>query len=263
MRRSSLQILRAVWFALTIREVQALTGRRRLGTFWALAEPVLHVLVLSLVMSVLRQRADIAGHPYPVFLVTGLVPFLAYRRIVLLVAEGVGSARALMAYRQITPLDTFVVKAIMAVGLMALVYAVISAAFEWYGWSMQIHRPLEWLLVIALGFLFSFGLALVLAAIVNAIPESSIVIRMVFMPLYFISGVIIPATHLPPQFLPYLLWNPLLHVTELTRVAALDHFVTVQGVSATYVAAVSGVLLFAGLGLYRVFRFRYVAIRGQ
>jgi len=243
-----------------LREIQALIGRRRLGAFWALAEPLLHLLAFSLLMSAMRGRGDIAGHPYPVFMIVGLAPFLVYRRIALMIAEGAGGTRALFAYKQITPIDTFVARSLVMASLTAIVYIMIVAGFAWYGWDMSIPYPLDWFAVLATGFTFAFSLGLVLAAIVNALPESMFVIRMLFFPVYIVSGVIIPPSHLPPQFLSVLLWNPFLHLSELTHMATLENYVPIQGISFYYVFAWTVGLMFVGLGLYRVLRLKYIAI---
>lgn len=260
--RSSFDITRAVWFALVQREVVALMGRRRMGAFWALAEPLLHLLVISLIFSILRNRPDIAGHPYPLFMLVGLAPFLVYRRIVLMIAEGVGGSRALFAYKQITPIDTFVARGLVALGLNAIAYILIISGFAWYGWDVSVQDPLQWVWTICVGLFFAGGLGLVLAAVVNAIPDSIVVIRMAMFPFYFISGVIFPPSHMPPELLPYLMWNPLLHLCELMHAAVLSHYEPVYGVSMTYVLGVTLVLLCAGLGLYRVLRLKYIAISG-
>lgn len=260
--RSSFQITEAVWFALLIREFQAISGRRRLGFFWAVAEPLIHLLTLSLVLGLIRGRHDVMGYPYPVLLVVGLAPFLAYRRIMTEVSGGVASARPLFAYKQITPMDVFFVRALVALLVSSGVYLLIVGAFSWYGWDMSIRQPLQWMVCIIFGVMLSFALGLLLGALVNAIPDIAVVVRMAFLPLYIISGVIVPASRLPPQILEYLMWNPFLHISELTRFYALENFQTVPGISMTYVASVTSILLFCGLGMYRVIRVKLVAVKG-
>jgi len=258
--RSSIQITCAVIFALVLREIQALAGRRRLGAFWALAEPLVHLVMFTVVMGVLRGRPDIAGHPYAMFLLVGMAPYLMYRRIAMMMAEGVGSSRALFAYKQITPMDTFLARILVEVCITSVVYVLIVLGFIWFGFDMTVPHPLEWVGVLLLGLLFTFSLGLILAALVNALPDSRTLIRMAFMPIYLISGIIVPPSHLPPEFLPYLMWNPFLHLAELTHEATLSNYESISGISAGYVARVTLIMLFFGLGLYRVFRKKYIAI---
>jgi hypothetical protein len=71
-----------------------------------------HVIVLSLIFSYARDRA-LFGIDFPVFIVTGIVPFLMFKNIALRVMDGVEANRALFAYRQIKPMDTFIARTLL------------------------------------------------------------------------------------------------------------------------------------------------------
>lgn len=53
--------------------------------------------------------------------------------------------------------------------------------------------------------------------------------------LYFISGVMFPLYAIPQRYWHYLLWDPLLHVMELNRMALIPGYIS-TGVSLTYLA---------------------------
>ena len=143
--------------------------------------------------------------------------------------------------------------------IAATVYMIISFAFIWFGFDMPLTAPIEWFLTILLGLLFSFGLGMLLALITHALPAAKLIIRMAFFPLYFISGVLIPAAYLPHGLMPILLLNPFLHLLELIRAEIFPNYVPVDGVSIDYVIAVTTVLLFVSLGTYRVRRLHLVS----
>ncbi|MNT82103.1 Polysialic acid transport protein KpsM [compost metagenome] len=84
---------------------------------------------------------------------------------------------------------------------------------------------------------------------------------MAFFPLYFISGVLIPAYYLPQAMMPVLLLNPFLHILELIRAEVLPHYVPVDGVSETYVITFTVVLLFLSLGTYRARRMHLISTK--
>lgn len=79
------------------------------------------------------------------------------------------------------------------------------------------------------------------------------------MPLYLLSGVIFPVSRLPEDVLHWLLWNPLLHFTELIRYAHFDHYPMAVGTSWTYILSVSLTILFTGMWLYRARRLELIA----
>lgn len=243
-----------------LREARARIGASRLGAVWMLFEPICHLLILSVLFSLLRGRT-VSGLEYPVFVLVGLAPFLLFRNTALRLMDSPKENRSLFAYKQIKPLDTFIARVLVEFSISATVYAILVFAFAWYGFDMSVKAPIEWVLTIVLGLLFAFGLGTLLSLIAHAIPGSKIFIRMMFFPLYFISGVLIPAAYLPHAMLPILLLNPFLHLLELIRSEIFPYYVPVDGVSLNYVIGATIVLLFVSLGTYRVRRLHLISTK--
>lgn len=256
--RSSLQIQKSVIFALVLREARARVGDRRFGAAWALFEPICHLLILSVLFSFIRGKT-VSGIDYPIFVLVGLAPFLLFRNTALRLMDSPRENRSLFAYKQIKPLDTFIARVLVEACISATVYTILILGFAWFGFDVTVTNPIEWAFTIALGLVFSFALGTLLALIAHALPGSKTIIRMVFFPLYFISGVLIPAAYLPQAFLPLLLLNPFLHLLELIRAEIFPHYTPVDGVSLVYVIAVTVVLLFVSLGTYRVRRLHLIS----
>jgi len=258
-KRSSLQIFRTVIYALVLREMQGRFGRIRMGAMWTIFEPLTHILAIMAIMVYLRGRS-IPGLDFPVFLLVGLAPFLLYRNIALKLMSSVDANKALFAYKQIQPFSTFVARVVVESSLSATVFVILLAAFTWIGFDTQIVRPIEWLGAMILGLLLAFGLGLTLAIIVNILPESKVVLRLLFMPLYLLSGVIYPPSHFPPEWMPLLLWNPFLHLMELIRVNVFPFYRIADGISLKYVVDCTLILLFAGMSMYRLRRLRLMSL---
>ncbi|MFY0728101.1 ABC transporter permease [Pseudomonas sp. NFX15] len=256
--RSSLQIKKSVIFALVLREARSRFGDRRMGASWTLLEPIAHLLILSVAFSLIRG-STVAGIDYPVFVLVGLAPFLLFRNTALRLMNSPKENRSLFAYKQIKPLDTYIARVLVEFSISASAYAILVFGFAWYGFDMSIKAPIEWMLTILLGVLFSFGLGMLLSLIAHAMPSSALFLRMMFFPLYFLSGVLIPAAYLPHAMLPVLLLNPFLHLLELIRGEIFPHYVTVDGISVHYVIAFTLVLLFVSLGTYRVRRLHLIS----
>ncbi|KFE57650.1 ABC transporter permease [Pseudomonas syringae] len=259
-QRSPLEIQRSVIFALLLREVRSRLSARRFGAAWALLEPVCHILILSLLFSLLRSNS-VSGVDYPVFVLSGLVPFLLFRNTALRLMDSTRENRSLFAYRQIKPLDTFIARVLVETCLSASVYAILLFSFAWFGYDVSIAAPIEWAMTLLLGLLFATGLGILLALVAHAIPGSKTAIRMMFFPLYFISGVLVPATYLPSAFMPILLLNPFLHLLELLRAEVFTTYTAVAGVSGMYVIAWTLVLIFVSLGTYRARRLHLLSTK--
>ncbi|RAP65283.1 sugar ABC transporter permease [Achromobacter sp. HZ01] len=260
LRRSPWKISRTVIFALILREMRGRFGVNRLGAFWFVFEPIAHVLVLMTVFIVIRGKT-LPGFDYAVFLVTGIVPYILFKNIALKGMEAVNANRALFSYRQIKPFDAIIARAIVEFSLMACVYLALNFGLGfWGGFDVAIHSPLHWILALGIGCVLSFGLALVLCVIADAFPELKTFLRIMFLPLYFLSGVIIPLWLLPRQILEWMMWNPFLHIIDELRVGTFLHYPNVVGIDLIYAAKISLTMLFVGMVLYRTRRLQLVAI---
>jgi len=258
-KRSSLAIVRAVVFALILREVRGRFGKNRLGAFWFVFEPIAHIAILLVIFVAVRQRI-VPGVEFAVFLVHGIAPFLLFRNIALKGMEAVNANKGLFAYRQIKPFDTVLARALTEALLMACVYATILFCLGWFfGYAVFIHRPLEWMAALGVGLALSLGLALIYCVLIKQFPEVATLIRMIYMPLYLITGVIIPLSLIPPQFMVYLLWNPYLHTIECLRAASITHYQALAQVGMAYPAWCAVLVLACGMLLYRTKRLHLVA----
>lgn len=258
--RSPFQINRAVIFALVLREAAQRMGARRLGLCWVVLEPLAHLAIISLMFAYIRG-GHLPGIEYPVFILTGLAPFLLFRNTALRLMDSLKANRSLFAYKQIKPLDTFIARTLVEACIASAVYLVLIFIFGWFGFDVSIAHPIEWLGTLALGLLFSFALGVTLALIVHPLPGAKLFIRMLFFPLYFLSAVLHPASFLPQSLLPLLLLNPYLHLMELIRAEVFPYYQMVDGISAQFVMEVTIVLLFISLGVYRARRFHLISTK--
>lgn len=241
-----------VVYALVLREVQARIGSHRLGLFWMLFEPMAHIGVLMFVFTYIRLRS-IPGMEFPVFLLTGLVPFFMMRNIALGLMGAVDANRALFVYKQITPFDTFIARLIVNFVLMSCVYAILMFVLGfWFGYDVSIDQPIYWMTAIFVGIVFSFGLGLIFCVVVEAIPESATIFRLMFLPLYFLSGVIIPSWMLNQRVVEWALWNPYLHVMDSIRVGVFKHYPLTYGIDLNYAAKWAVVTFGVGILLFKL-----------
>ena len=81
-------------------------------------------------------------------------------------------------------------------------------------------------------------------------PETEKFLPIMLKPLYFISCVMFPLHAVPKEYWPYLLWNPIIHVVELSRESVVEGYVS-EGVSLSYLGLCALGALFLGLAVYR------------
>lgn len=258
MKRTPWQIQRAVLFALFVRELQTRFGGRWLGMFWVLLEPLAHLTIMLLIFGFIRHQV-LPGVEYPVFLLTGLVPFLVFKSLALRLMEAVDANRGLFGYRQVKPLDPLISRAGLEISLYGMVYLLMLGSLGWLGFHFLPAEPLQLMGISSALLVAGFGLGLVFAVATDELPNARSFIRIFFMPLYLLSGVIFPVATLPPQVLPWLLWNPVLHAIEISRGHFFPQYHVLPQFSAAYVAGFALVVLALGLSLYRVRRHSLLA----
>ena len=149
---------------LTMRNIRSQYQQSFLGYAWAILNPLLYMLVLTLVFSYLLRLGGTAGVPFPLFLFVGLVPWLFFANSISVATESVTSAAGLITKvyfpREILPVAASLGKLVeFVIGL-----AIIAAFLVLYRWPF--HGTLAWLpVILALHMVFTIGLALPLAAL--------------------------------------------------------------------------------------------------
>ncbi|MBW0143969.1 ABC transporter permease [Sphingomicrobium clamense] len=216
--RSPLQITRHVWKALFLREATVRLFGTRAAWVWLLVEPLAHLAFLTFLFAVIRQR-EIGGIDIVPWLVIGLVGFFTFRRTAAQMSQAIDSNRALFTYRQVIPFDTVMIRGILE-GLIMLATLFVAATGLWlYGWNVIPDDPLTFIVAMAGLWLLGAGLGLLVAVVAELAKEVHKIIAIIFLPLYLLSGVILPLMIVPPQYRAYLMINPIPHGLESARSA--------------------------------------------
>ncbi len=248
--RSPFRIQRDVLYALLLLELSSRFGKSRGGFFWVLVEPIAHLLVPVLIFTYIRARL-VPGVEYPVFLVYGFLPFLLFKAICLQIIDATNASQGLLSYRQVMLMDIFIARAIGHFVIYAVVFSVVLTGLGMLGFSVFPLRPIELAGVIVMTFLMAFGLGLLFAAVSSLVPDARTAIKILFMPLYFASGILFPVTRFPDEWVQKLAYNPVLHLVELSRVAAVEGYRPMPYTSIEYPLALGLVTTLIGLMLYR------------
>lgn len=252
--RTALQIQNSVIFAFFIRELKTRFGKYRLGYLWAVLEPLGHILVIVALFGALGRKT-MPGIDYPLYIITGLFPFLFFKNVWARSAEAVDSNRTLLAYRYVQPLDNIWARALLELVIFFIGFIVYLAGVALFGMPILPHWPLEVFCAYSLLFIFSIGVGITSGVISAMFPEVKKCIPFLSRPLYFVSGIFMPLSVVPNDFRGWLLWNPILHALELARE---NYFIAFKpgGASWSFLVLSSIVSLFIGLTLYRVTRFK-------
>ena len=257
--RSALKIQRAVLVALVIRELRTRVQGRWLGLLWMLLEPLAHVLLILALFGFRRQTVS-STMELPVFLVTGILPFFIFRNLARRVPKAVSTNRSLFSYRQVKPFDALLARGVVEVGLYSAVYLSALLLLGWVGYHAFPVAPLELMVVSTVIVILGFGLGLLFSVLIHNRPRVDTFIGMLFLPLYILSGVIFPLHSLPYEYRQWLMWNPVLHLIDLSRTMFIPHYQPLPGVNLTYPAAWALGVSALAMCAYRVYRHRFVSV---
>jgi ABC-type polysaccharide/polyol phosphate export permease len=195
------------------RELKVRYKRSVFGVVWTLLNPLLLLVVLTLVFS--RPFSAVAPS-YPVFLIPGLLLWNFFVQTVTRIASEVAAGVDL--WRRVRVPRTALAIATVISGLVNLVLAtsVLMTVLVWF-------RPLNGLALLTLPVtmlliaLFTLGVALMLAAVALYFPDIADILQLILPALMFATPVIYPQKIIDDRVAGFIAWNPLTVFIESFR----------------------------------------------
>lgn len=245
-----------VWQALFLRETLDRFFGSRAAWAWLLVEPAIHIGFISLVWGMLRKNS-MGGINVAMWIILGMLSFFLFRRTGVQTLHALDCNKAFFAFRQVRPFDVALVRASVEAFSMFFISLFILGVAAMMGLDVLPDDPLKALLALAGLWLFGVGYGLVTSVCMRLVPDCGHIFQILMMPLYLISGVIMPLNFIPLPYRDWLLWNPLTHGLELVRQSFFSNYHTLD-VSFSYLYAwvLGGIAL--GLTLYRGLETRLV-----
>lgn len=254
--RTSLQIMFDTIFALMMRELKTRFGAKKLGYFWAIVEPAAQASIMAIIFS-LMGRNSLSGVPVALFMISGIMPFKLFSKLLTQLSSSVQANKALFTYRQVSILDPLITRLIIEVVTYIVVFCIILSVMAWMGFNIEMQNFLAFLMVNVLLISLALGLGISLCVASVYWEDTTKIVGMIMMPMFLISGIFFTATMIPQKYLYLFDWNPIFHIIELIRQAMFVSYTSPVG-DWQYVAFCSLVVNAAGLMLYQVSRQRFI-----
>jgi capsular polysaccharide transport system permease protein len=238
----------AVWRALFLREALFRLYANRTAWLWLLVEPIFHIAFIMLFFELVRMQT-VPGADPAMFVMTGLLGFFMARNTALRSMEAINANAALFAYRQVKPVDTVLVRAALEGFLNLVIALVMLAGAALLGFDVLLNDPLEVIVAFTGLWLSGLGLGLMLSVTNQLLAELATIVKLLFLPLYFISGVMFPVQMVPQPYRDWLFYNPFLHGVEALRGGFFPHYYVVPETSLSFLYTFALVTIFFGLAL--------------
>jgi capsular polysaccharide transport system permease protein len=253
--RSPLSITISVCQAIFLREALDRLFGMKAAWLWLMVEPAVHIALFAFGYAAIRMHT-VGGIDTAIWIMVGMLSFFLFRRTAIQVLYAMDCNRALFAYRQVKPFDAAIVRAVLEAFLMAFISVVILSIAALLGHDTLPQDPL--LVAAAAGGLWLFGLGygLVGSLLMELVRESEHILNIAMMPMYLISGVILPIASIPQPYRDLLMINPVAHGLEAVRMGFVPNYHPVPGVSLAYLYAWAVTSIFIGMLLYRRFALR-------
>jgi capsular polysaccharide transport system permease protein len=247
---AALQTQMRVIHALIIRETRTRFGESKLGYGWALLEPVLHILMLSLVFAVMMRGRPPIGNEFFIFYYTGIIPYHLFVHTSSGMTYAITSNLSLLQLPLVSPFDLIIARGLLELITDTLVAVILLAGFGAVGLGvLPSDLPALSASVIAV-WLFGCGIGFV-NAVLNAFFKSwDKIWAQLTRILYFCSGIFYVPGMMPDWVRDILVWNPILHAVDWFRSSFFAEYEP-HWLDRSYLAIVAVLSLVVGLGLER------------
>lgn len=210
-------IWRAAWSDVRFRYAGA-----GLGTLWNVLQPLAMILVFTLVFTKVMRREGISGVPYPVYLCSALLPWIAFSDCLTRCTHAFVS-HAIYLRKLPVPEQVFAAQGAVAATLtLAISFALLIVLATGLGCAPSWHwvlLPIPLLLLMGLGLGVGTALGTVHAFIRDVGQALPVVLQIGF----WLYPIVYHASFLPQSVQQMLPWNPVYPYLETVRALFLEH----------------------------------------
>ncbi len=248
--------LRTQWrvvHALIVRETRTRFGDSTLGYGWALLEPILHILTLSLFFAVLMHGRPPIGTQFFIFYYTGLIPYHVFVHTSSSLTFAVTSNGSLLQLPLVNTFDVILARALLELATDLTVAVILLAGFGALGLGTMPDNFTGVSASLVAVWVFACGCGFINAAITGFFKSWDKIWSQVTRLLYFCSGIFYVPGNMPDWVRNILSWNPVLHAIDWFRSSFFIGYEP-HWLDRTYLVTAAGLTLLVGLGLERSLR---------
>ena len=206
-----------VIYSIILRDMRTRFGHTRLGYFWAIMEPITHLMTLGTIFYALNHGPPPVGENLFLFYITGLVPFLMFSHVSHDVMSAAEANNAMLQLPIVKRTDIMAAHAVRQLATELCVGVVIFSVAGLLGQRGLPADPLTAMAAILLLWLLAVGVGAFNLVVVEMFPSYETVYAAFLRLLYVASGIYYSPIEMPDWIREALAWNPILQGIEFFR----------------------------------------------
>ncbi len=237
--------------ALVLREMVTTYGRSPGGWLWALLEPIAAIALLAFAFSLVFRDPPL-GRDFALFYATGFLPYMVFHDISGKVAGALRFSKPLFSFGRVRLFDAIIARAILNALTHAIIGVIVLTALIILSQTDTALAPGQIASAYGLALALAVGCGVLNCYLFAAFPAWERLWNIALRPLFIVSGVIFLLEDVPAAYQPYLLANPLFHVTGIMRAGVFPTY-DPNYPSPVFVLAIAAFVLVIGLLLLDAF----------
>ncbi|WP_039019850.1 ABC transporter permease [Halocynthiibacter namhaensis] len=238
--------------SLTLRETRMTFGTSHSGYLWAIVQPLVSITFLVFIFYLIGRQAPY-GTSLALFFSTAVLTLEMHNKMSVSLMRAFTSNKALLTYPMIRETDTLFARTVLIGSTFVIINIILYGGLIGFGLADLPSNPEHIILAFLSALLFSFGLGTINAILYQRNQSWQHVEKVLARPLFFMSGVFYIPSHMPPEAVMVLKWNPVLHLVEWVREGYYANY-TSQILDIPYVLSVGACLSMIGLFFERITR---------
>ncbi len=210
---------RQALFLLIFRDITSRYKGSYIGVLWLVIQPVLlvclYTFVFSVVLKVKLGQSD-SSYMFPLYLITGLIPFFAFQEAVLQASNSLHANNTLLSKSTMPP-AIFPLVSVLASVVSEVVGTIIVVIGVWLFLGRLSPTILMLPLLILVRLLFSMGIGWMVSILTVFVKDLQQLLGLFLTMLLFLTPIFYPASSMPEQFQVVNRLNPFFHLLEAYR----------------------------------------------
>jgi capsular polysaccharide transport system permease protein len=206
-----------VIYAIMLRDIRTRFGQTRLGYFWAIMEPITHLMTLGTVFYAVNHSPPPVGDNMFLFYITGLVPFLMFSHVSHDVMSASEANNVMLQLPIVKRTDIMMAHALRQFATEICVGIIIFSIAALLGYRGAPADTMTAMTAITLLWLLAIGVGAFNLVILEAFPSYETLYASLIRLLYVASGIYFSPISMPDWVRDILVWNPILQGIEYFR----------------------------------------------